>query len=199
MVTKVVFSVVIGVVMHSGSLHAMDQPKKRTIEQAEASDIEPSVRLLQCPGAPRKKARTAHRTVPFFPVACMQQYADLQRVVDMDTSAYISVPSHIADNNPCKALEVFVALNSAQKVLSVLDLLPQCIHAQDIWGNTLLHKAVRLNKDWYVQLLCEKGACVYMANSVGDTPISLAARQADGVVLSILNRYLPVPRTMAGY
>jgi hypothetical protein len=208
MLKKVVFSVVLGVVMHVGSSYAMSpqaKSNKRTIMQAETSDIEPSTGLPQCPGAPRKKARTAHRASPSFPVPYMlQQFsATVNDIADLgdtlDTPVHIHLPHSIPDNDPCKLVAYLVALNKVPEVHTILALFPNLIHEQDVWGDTLLHKAVKFNQAWYVQLLCEKGARVYMANHIGDTPITLAGREAGSIVLPILNRYNQVSRTVSGY
>lgn len=207
MFKEVLFAAVVGTVVHVSSSYAMDQDdgvsKKRTIAQSQESDGEFPAELPQCPGAPRKKPRIARRNTPLITVPPMLQplgnnvddIAALDRVIPV----HAFLPYRIADNDPRRFLAFFAALNSVDRLRNTLDLFPDLIHKKDTWGNTLLHNAVEAKQVWYVELLCAKGAQVYAANDVGETPITIAARQADSPVLPILHRYRPVSITTIAY
>ena len=199
---KLMGCIIAGVVMSVSSAGGMNNTTpttKRTIMQVEESDsMQP-----KWPDAPRKKARVM-ALVPLCPVKPMEQIFsnDMDAMPQLERSFDITDIDVLQNNlgDDChRFLSLLVARESVDKVCQALTRFPHLMASKNDNGDTLLHAAVRMRSVWYVELLCIKGAHVLEPNHVGESPLSIAEGQENNAVLSILNRYKPVSRSIFGY
>src|SRR5579863_946792 len=190
--------------LHIGLIEAM----KRTIEeetnavtQVEEVDVVHDV-LPICPPTPRKKSRVVEPRRPARDLLTRERVEDGSDLARINSVPRVLTVPRIGnlderqrDTAPV-SLQLFVVLESVEAIGQLLTAYPHLVHQKNEDGNTELHKAIRNHLEWYVALLCDRGAHVREPNKAGETPLSIAERTFRDIV-PLLRRYLP--RTLIAY